>query len=117
MAGKQWMQTRPGRVALAAVAWTILVCVFALPDLSTGIDRRQALLSSLTLWLVLGMLTPLILWWTGGITFRANKHLAPRVLAHFFPSLLVTCAYVYLLGAVRAAFGWSNGMDWPVSGI
>ena len=36
MAGKQWMKTRPGHVALAALAWTILGCVFALPDLSAG---------------------------------------------------------------------------------
>ena len=35
MAGKQWMKTRPGRAALAALAWTMLGCVFALPDLSS----------------------------------------------------------------------------------
>ena len=44
MAGKQWMKTRPGHVALAALAWTILGCVFALPDLSAGTDWRYALL-------------------------------------------------------------------------
>lgn len=36
MAGKQWMQTRAGRGALAALAWTILGCVFALPDLAAA---------------------------------------------------------------------------------
>jgi two-component system LytT family sensor kinase len=35
----------------------------------------------------------------------SNKQLARRVLAHFFPSLLVTSVYVYLFGALRDAFG------------
>jgi two-component system, LytTR family, sensor kinase len=34
-----------------------------------------------------------------------SKHLARRGLAHFLPSLLVTSVYVYLFGALRAAFG------------
>jgi two-component system, LytTR family, sensor kinase len=104
MAGKQWMKMRPGRVALAALAWTILGCVFALPDLSAGADRRHGLLLSLTLWWSWGMVTPLILWADRQIPV-SSKHLARRVLAHFLPSLLVTSVYVYLLGAVRAAFG------------
>ena len=104
MAGKQWMKTRPARVALAAVAWTILGCVFALPDLANGTDRRHALLLSLTLWWSWGVVTPLILWADRKIPV-SRKELGRRVLAHFLPSLLVTSVYVYLLGAVRAAFG------------
>ena len=104
MAGKQWMKTRPGHIALAALAWTTLGCVFALPDLSTGADPRHALLSSLTLWWSWGLVTPLILWADWQIPV-SRKQLARRVLAHFLPSLLVTSVYVYLLGAVRAAFG------------
>jgi hypothetical protein len=104
MAGKQWMKTRPGHVALAALAWTILGCVFALPDLSAGADGRHALLLSLTLWWSWGMVTPLILWVDRRIPV-SGKRLARRVLAHFLPSLLVASVYVYLLGAVRAAFG------------
>ena len=107
MAGKQWMKTRPGRVALAALAWTILGCVFALPDLSRGGDRRQALLLSLTLWWSWGMVTPLIIRVDRRIPIP-GKHLARRVLAHFLPSLLVTSVYVYVLGAVRAAFGMAE---------
>jgi len=102
--GKQWMKTRPGRVALAALAWTILGCVFALPDLSRGTAPRYALLLSLTLWWSWGLLTPLILWVDRQIP-ASNKQLARRVLAHFLPSLLVTAVYVYLLGALRASFG------------
>ena len=104
IAGKQWMKTRPGYVALAALAWTILGCVFALPDLSVGTDPRHALLLPLTLWWSWGMVTPLILWVDRQIPV-SSKQLARRVLAHFLPSLLVTSVYVYLLGVIRAAFG------------
>src|SRR5690242_3001340 len=104
MAGKPWMKTTPGRVALAALAWTILGCVFALPDLSAGMGWRHALFLSLTLWWSWGIVTPLILWTDRQIPVP-SKQLARRVLAHFLPSLLVTCVYVYVLGAVRAAFG------------
>src|SRR5262249_27113695 len=104
MAGKQWMKTRPGHVVLAALAWTILGCVFALPDLAAGAGRRYPPLFSLTLWWSWGMVAPLILWTDRQIRV-SSKQLARRVLAHFLPSLLVTSVYVYLLGAVRAAFG------------
>jgi two-component system, LytTR family, sensor kinase len=104
MAGKQWMKTRLGHIALAALAWTILGCVFALPDLANGTDKRHALLFSLTLWWSWGMATPLILWVDRQIPV-SSKELARRVLAHFLPSLLVTCVYVYLLGALRATLG------------
>src|SRR5215470_2823942 len=89
MAGKPWMKTRPGHVALAALGWTILGCVFALPDLSAGGNRRQALLLSLTLWWSWGIVTPLILWVDQQIPV-SSKHFARRLLAHFLPSLLVT---------------------------
>jgi two-component system, LytTR family, sensor kinase len=102
--GKQWIKTRPGRVALAALAWTILGGVFALPDLSAGTGRRHALLLSLTLWWSWGLVTPLIVWADRQIPV-SSKQFARRVLAHLFPSLLVSALYVYLLGAVRAAFG------------
>ena len=110
IAGKEWIKTRPGHVALAALAWTVVGCVFALPDLSSGADPRHALLSSLTLWWSWGLLTPLILWADRHIPV-SSKQLARRVLAHFLPSLLVASLYVYVLGAIRAAFGineWSG---------
>jgi signal transduction histidine kinase len=98
------MNSRPGQVALAALAWTILGCVFALPDLSAGINWRRALLLSLTLWWSWGIVTPLILW-TDRLIPVSSKQLFRRVLAHFLPSLLVASVYVYVLGAFRAAFG------------
>ena len=112
MAGKQWMKTRPGRFVLAALGWTILGCVFALPDLSRGTDRRYALLFSLTLWWSWGLVTPLILWADRLVPVSSKQHFR-RVLAHFLPSLLVTLVFIYLLGALRAAFGLNewNGLS------
>jgi len=104
MAGKQWMKTRLGRTALAVLAWTVLGCVFALPDLANGSNKRHALLLSLTLWWSWGMVMPLILWADRKIRVP-SKQLGRRVLAHLLPSLLTTCVYVYVLGAVRAAVG------------
>src|SRR5262245_13508743 len=109
MADKPWMKTRGGRVALAALAWTMFGFVFALPGLSVGTNCRFALLLSLTLWWSWGIVTPLIIWVDRQIPVP-TKQLTRRVLAHFLPSLLVTTGYVYLLGAFRAAFGigaWS----------
>src|SRR5215469_6112334 len=116
MAGKQWMRTRPCRVALAALAWTILGCMFALPDLSAGTGRRQALLLSLTLWWSWGLVTPLILWADRQLPV-SSKQLARRVLAHFLPSLLVTSVYVYVLGALRAAVGIGGWNGLPGIGL
>jgi len=102
--GKQWMKTRAGQVAITAMAWTLLGFVFALPDLSAGAERRHALLTSLTLWWSWGIVTPLIFWVDRQIPV-SNKQLARRVIAHLVPSLLVAAVYVYVLGAMRAAFG------------
>jgi len=112
IAGKQWTKTGSGQVALAALTWTALGCVFALPDLSAGGDRRHALLSSLTLWWSWGVVTPLILWVDRQIPV-SSKHFARRLLAHFLPSLLVTSVYAYVLGVVRAAFGIANWNGLP----
>ena len=101
---KQWLKTGPGRAVVAALAWTLLGCVFALPDLSSGHDRLRGLLLSLTLWWSWGLVVPLILWADRQITI-SSKQLPRRVLAHFLPSLLVTSVYVYVLGVVRAVFG------------
>jgi two-component system, LytTR family, sensor kinase len=115
-AGEQWMKTRPGHVAIAALGWTILGGVFALPDLSRGTYWRHALLVSLTLWWSWGMVTPLILWADRQIPI-SRKQLGRRVLAHLLPSLLVTSLYVYILGVVRAAFGIAEWNGLPSIGV
>ena len=103
-AGKEWMKTRPGHIALASLGWTILGFVFALPDLFASAEPRHALLLSLTIWWSWGIVTPLIVWVDRQIPV-SSKQFARRVLAHLLPSLLVTSVYVYLLGTVRAALG------------
>jgi two-component system, LytTR family, sensor kinase len=100
----KWMKTRPGHVALAAVAWTILGCVFALPDLSAGKDWRHALLISLSIWWSWGLVTPLILWADRQIPV-SSRQFARRVVWHLLPSSLVTSLYVYTLAGLRAVFG------------
>src|ERR1043166_7846447 len=87
MIGKQSRMVRPARVAVAALAWTLLGCVFALPDLSAGREWRYALLLSLTLWWSWGIITPLVLWVDRRIPV-SSKQLFRRILAHVLPSLL-----------------------------
>jgi two-component sensor histidine kinase len=106
------MKSRPGHIVLAALGWTILGCLFALPDLSAGTDWRHALLTSLSIWWCWGIVTPLIIW-VDGLIPVSTKQLAQRVLAHLGPSLLLTSLYAYLLGTIRASFGligW-NGLS------
>jgi len=110
--GEAWVETRPRRVVLAALAWTVLGCVFALPDLSAGAPWRHALLLSLTLWWSWGIVAPLIVWTDRRITV-SNKQLARRILAHFLPSLLLTSVYAYLLAAMRAVFAMPESNGWP----
>ena len=110
MAVKQAKLSRSAQIVLAALGWTILGCVFALPDLSAGNEPRHALLFSLTLWWAWGILTPLILL-VDRLLPISSRQLARRVLAHLLPSVLLTAVYVYLLGAIRAGFGmleWQN---------
>ena len=113
------MNTRAGRVAFAALAWTIFGCVFALPDLSAGANRRHDLLLSLTLWWSWGLITPLILRLDRQLPI-SSKQLPRRVLAHLLPSLVLTSVYVYVLGAIRAAVGigeWDGllGIDFLIN--
>ena len=116
MTGKQWIKRRPAHIALAAVAWTGLGCVFALPDLSAGKNWHYALLLSLTLWWSWGLITPLILWVDQKIQV-SSKQLTRQVLAHVLPSLVLTSLYVYVLHALRAAVGIVAWDGFPGIGI
>ena len=116
IAGKEWIKTRPGRSVLAVFAWTIVGCLFALPDLSAGVEWRRALLVPLAQWWSWGILTPLIFWADRRLPF-SGKQLARRILAHLLLSLPVTSAYIYVVAAVRAAMGigaWSALPDTQV---
>jgi signal transduction histidine kinase len=98
-----------GRSVLAALFWTAIGGVFALPYLSSPAGWRQALLGSFAQWWSWGLVTPLILAADRRLPF-SSKQLAPRIVAHLLPSLLFTAAYVYVFAAVRALIGigaWS----------
>lgn len=103
------MKNRLGRTALAALGWTAIGCLFALPGLSMG-NWRRALLGSLAQWWSWGLLTPLILWADRRLPF-SRKQLTQRLLAHLLPSLIFTSLYIYIFAAVLAFLGmgpWSS---------
>ncbi len=104
--------SRPGRIVLAALGWTLIGCVFALPGLSGG-NWRRSLLSSLTQWWSWGLVAPLIVAADRRLPFSARQ-LHRRVMAHVVLSFFVTAGYIYVLAAVRALFGmgtWSGVLD------
>jgi two-component system, LytTR family, sensor kinase len=95
-----------GRLALAAVAWTAVGVLFALPALLAGDPWRPNLLGSLAQWWSWGLLAPLIV----AIDHRlpsSERQLARRVVLHLLVSGPVTAAYVYVFAAVRAVVGVS----------
>jgi two-component system LytT family sensor kinase len=103
------MKNRLGRIALGALAWTAIGCVFALPGISMG-NRHRALLGSLAQWWSWGLVTPLILWADRSLPF-SRKQLTRRLLAHLLPSLIFTSLYIYIFAAVLAVLGmgpWSS---------
>jgi two-component system LytT family sensor kinase len=106
---KTWM----GRGVLAALTWSVIGLVFALPSLSIGGDWRRSLLASLAQWWSWGLVTPLILAADSRLPF-SEKQLPRRVIAHLLPSLFFTAAYVYVFAALRALLGvgaWNALLD------
>lgn len=107
------MLQRISRVLIAAVAWTILGVVFALPDLSGHGSWHSALLISFTQWWAWGLLTPLIIAVDRRLPF-SGKQLPRRVATHLLLSLPFTFAYVYVSAALRALLGigrWNSLVD------
>jgi signal transduction histidine kinase len=100
---KPMLKTRTGHWLLAALSWTVLGCLFALPSLSTGAGR-MALFGSLAQWWSWGLIAPFILAFDRRLPLT-RKQLPFRVLAQLVPSFLFTSAYMYLFAAVRAAMG------------
>ena len=100
---KHLMSTGMGRIALAALFWSVIGLIFALPNLSTGVGWKP-LLSSLAQWWTWGLITPLIVALDRRLPF-SGKQLAQRVLAHVVASVAFTAIFLYVFLAVRAAFG------------
>jgi two-component system, LytTR family, sensor kinase len=105
------LNSRWGRWISAALLWTTLGLVFALPGLSTP-NWKQFLLGSLTMWWAWGLVTPLIFWTDARLPFK-EKQLGMRVLAHLAVSIALTLLYSYVFFAMGALFGF---MTWKALG-
>lgn len=91
------------RYLIAAVAWTAVGLLFALPNVSSG-RVWLPLFGSLAQWWAWGLLTPLIVSVDRRLPF-SSKQLPRRVLAHLVLSLFFTAAFIYLVAAIRASLG------------
>ena len=105
------LNSRWRRWILAALLWTTLGLVFALPGLSTP-NWNRFLLGSLTMWWAWGLVTPLIFWTDARLPFK-EKQLGMRVLAHLAVSIALTLLYSYVFFAMGALFGL---IPWKVLG-
>jgi two-component system, LytTR family, sensor kinase len=91
------------RWLLAALLWSILGLLFAMPGL-TARNWPHPLLASLAQWWSWGLVTPLIFWVDARLPFKENQ-LGKRILAQLLPSLVLTILYIYVFAAVRALLG------------
>ena len=97
------------RLLLAAVGWTAVGCLFALPSLATKgwHDELRIYLAQFWGW---GVLAPIILAIDRRLPF-SGKDLWRRVGVHFALSLAFTEIYFYIFTMMRAALGvtpWSS---------
>jgi len=97
-----------GRVLAAALLWSVLGLLFALPGYA-GPQWRMMLLSSLAQWWSWGLISPLIFAVDERLPVK-ERQLGLRVLAQLVPSLVITLLYLYVFMAMRALMGvgsWS----------
>jgi two-component system, LytTR family, sensor kinase len=98
------------RAAAAALIWTAIGLVFALPSLAAGGDWHRSLLASLVQWWSWGLLTPIIIAADQLLPF-SSRQLVLRAIAHLLLSPVFTAGYVYLYAALIATMGlgpWSR---------
>jgi signal transduction histidine kinase len=101
------------RVALAALGWTALAVVFALPSLANGGKWWPNLLGSFAQWWSWGLTAAVIVWIDRRLPL-SDRQLPQRILLHLALSAPVTAAYIYLLAAVNATMGigpWRAAYD------
>jgi signal transduction histidine kinase len=87
----------------AALLWSILGVLFALPGLSPH-NWSNPLLGALAQWWSWGLMTPLIFWTDARLPFKEHQ-LGMRILAHLVASVALTILYFYVFVAMRAALG------------
>jgi two-component system, LytTR family, sensor kinase len=98
-----------GRLLIAAVGWTALGWIFAMPSYATS-AWHQEIRIYLAQWWAWGLVTPVIVAMDRSMPF-SGKQLGRRVLAHLGASLIITPTYFYLFTAMRASLGavpWSS---------
>jgi two-component system LytT family sensor kinase len=108
-----FLERRASRIALAVVGWSIIGCIFALPNINMANGWRMPLLGSLALWWSWGLLAPLIVAVDVRLPF-VESQLFKRIAAHLLLSLFFTSLLVYVLLADRALLGlgpWSALRD------
>jgi two-component system, LytTR family, sensor kinase len=97
------------RILLAALAWTSLGVLFALPALGTKSWPTELRIYLAQFW-TWGLLTPAIMAFDRRLPFAA-KELEKKVVAHLGMSLIFTEVYFYIFTAMRATMGiepWSS---------
>jgi two-component system LytT family sensor kinase len=95
-----------GRWIAAALLWSTLGLLFALPGLSSP-NWNRSLLGSLSFWWAWGLVTPLIFWTDARLPFKENE-LGMRVVTHFLASIALTLLYSYVFLAMTALVGLSK---------
>lgn len=98
-----------GRVLLAAVGWTAIGWIFALPSLNSP-SYNQSLRMYLTEFWAWGFITPLIIALDRRLPF-SGKEVGKLVGAHLIGSIVFTVIYFYVFTLMRAMVGvvtWSS---------
>jgi two-component sensor histidine kinase len=97
------------RVLLAALGWTIVGWIFALPTL-TSPNYHQSLRMYLTEFWAWGLITPLMIRLDRRLPF-SGRELGKRIGAHLIASAVFTVIYFYIFTTMRAMVGvvpWSS---------
>ena len=92
-----------GRVLIAAVGWTVLGLMFALPTLMTKQFTQELKMYFAQFW-AWGLVTPLIIRFDRRLPF-SGKQLSMRVMAHLAASPILTLLGFYIMRALRVALG------------
>lgn len=95
-----------GRLLIAAVGWTGVAYMFALPHLFTP-DFKQELQMYLAQWWAWGIATPLIIAFDRRLPF-SGKQLGMRVLANLAASPIFTLLSFYIFSVIRILLGLTH---------
>jgi two-component system, LytTR family, sensor kinase len=93
----RWLQ----RILVAAITWTAIGLVFALPSLTAGGPWQRSLLASLAQWWSWGAMAFVIVAVDKRLPFT-SRQMAGRIVTHLCLSPIFTAAYIYLFAAVLA---------------